>query len=148
MPPACEWVLAPGPAALAALDARAFATPWPAPDFARLLANPAVGAWMLRRNGDEAAYLCFQVSGGEAEIYRIAVAPEHRRAGLARKLLEHFAGWAAGQGAGRVFLEVRRGNHAAIELYRAAGFDTMARRVDYYTAPREDALVMQRGLKG
>jgi ribosomal-protein-alanine N-acetyltransferase len=40
------------------------------------------------------------------------------------------------------FLEVRSGNHAAQSLYEKNGFKAIARRADYYTDPREDAVVM------
>ena len=54
-------------------------------------------------------------------------------------------------GAEQIFLEVRASNVAAIALYESEGFAPVARRVDYYpaprpTAPREDALVMRRAL--
>ena len=51
----------------------------------------------------------------------------------------------------QVFLEVRESNAPAIALYERAGFKPVARRESYYPAgsdghPREDALVMRRGL--
>jgi ribosomal-protein-alanine N-acetyltransferase len=141
-------MLAPPPEALAALDARAFAVPWPAADFARLLANRAVGAWLLRVDGVDSAYLCFQWTAEEAEVYRIAVVPEQRRRGHARLLLDRFAAWALGQQVQRIFLEVRESNLPAVQLYRSAQFAVVARRKGYYTAPPEDALIMEQVLPG
>lgn len=41
-------------------------------------------------------------------------------------------------------LEVRPSNAAAIALYEKHGFAQVGRRKDYYTDPREDALLLTR----
>lgn len=51
------------------------------------------------------------------------VAPEARRAGIGRRLLEAAIAWADGMGAARVTWQTRPGNHAAQALY-----DSLARR--------------------
>ena len=55
-------------------------------------------------------------------IGSMAVAPEHRRRGLATRLLGALRARAADEGAPRVFLEVTLENTGARDLYRAAGF--------------------------
>ena len=45
-----------------------------------------------------------------------------------------------------VLLEVRAGNHAAIRLYRAVGFEATGERLGYY-ANGEDACLMQLRLR-
>ncbi len=44
------------------------------------------------------------------------------------------------------FLEVRSGNLAAQALYEKCGFKAIARRPNYYSDPREDAVVMSLSL--
>jgi ribosomal-protein-alanine N-acetyltransferase len=44
--------------------------------------------------------------------------------------------------ANAAFLEVRSANVAAQTLYQKHGFRAIARRADYYSEPREDAVVM------
>ena len=39
-------------------------------------------------------------------------------------------------------LEVRETNEPAISLYKKHGFETVGKRRDFYTAPKEDALIM------
>jgi ribosomal-protein-alanine N-acetyltransferase len=46
------------------------------------------------------------------------------------------------EGATRATLEVRRSNEAARILYERLGFAVEAIRPDYYTNPREDALIL------
>ena len=51
--------------------------------------------------------------------------------------------WAAGVGASAIRLEVRASNVAALALYRRLGFSTAGVRRAYYSAPVEDALLLQ-----
>ncbi|MBI3993879.1 MAG: GNAT family N-acetyltransferase [Candidatus Lambdaproteobacteria bacterium] len=119
-------------------------SPWDAAAYGRLLANPAVTAWIAQAPaGDDAGLLCTQRVADEGEVYRIGVLPHLRRQGCARALLAAWLAHAAAQGARSVSLEVRAGNRPAIALYRALGFVDVARRQAYYAAPREDALLMR-----
>jgi ribosomal-protein-alanine N-acetyltransferase len=45
-------------------------------------------------------------------------------------------------GTKRIYLEVRESNESALALYQSSGYTVVARRQDYYPAPREDALVL------
>lgn len=132
--------------ALAALHGRCFTTPrpWRAAEFTQLLARDST--FLL---GDASAFLLGQVSGAEAEVLTLAVAPEIRREGKARQLLEAFHEAANRQGAVTTLLEVAAENRAAIALYSAAGYAEIGRRKAYYRAPdgaRSDALVLTRPL--
>jgi ribosomal-protein-alanine N-acetyltransferase len=77
------------------------------------------------------------VAPGEAEILNIAVAPSHRRNGIATALIDSLD-------APEVFLEVRESNEPAQRLYSKLGFRTVGRREQYYDDPEEAALVMRR----
>ena len=80
----------------------------------------------------------------EAELLLVAVAPDARRRGVGKCLIEHFIEEARRRGALRLHLEVRDGNDA-VSLYRAAGFETAGRRRDYYRGPdgyRYDAITL------
>jgi ribosomal protein S18 acetylase RimI-like enzyme len=56
------------------------------------------------------------------ELIGMWVAPAARRKGVGRALIGAVATWARDASKRRVRLEVRRGNSAAFELYRAFGF--------------------------
>ena len=79
----------------------------------------------------------------EAEIITVAVSPAHRRQGIARALMEHMLRLAE-DALASVYLEVRASNTPAIELYRSLGFAGTGVRKNYYTSPREDAVLMMR----
>ncbi len=76
---------------------------------------------------------------GESEILNLAVAPEWRRQGVARTLLQTWLG--SVQGA--VFLEVRASNETARKFYRSVGFEEFIVRPQYYASPPETGIVMK-----
>lgn len=80
---------------------------------------------------------------GVAHVLRLTVAPDRRRRGHGRLLLDHLLAWAAEADAAEVTLEVRHGNVAARALYAAASFVPVGRRPRYY-ADGEDAVLMTR----
>ena len=82
---------------------------------------------------------------GEADITSIAVHPEYRRKGLALKLIEYFIEMIPDD-AESIFLEVRESNAPAIALYEKCGFERLSVRKNFYSQPRESAVVMQKKL--
>ncbi len=94
--------------------------------------------WVVEVDGVVRGWAAVRSLGnGESELLQVEVAEGYRRQALASNLL-------AAALAGTVFLEVREGNAAAIALYSTLGFSVTGRRRDYYSGPREDALVMER----
>jgi ribosomal-protein-alanine N-acetyltransferase len=84
-------------------------------------------------------FLVSRTVRGECEILNLAVSPEFRRQGVARRLIESLrAGFH-----GAIFLEVRESNHDARKFYIHMGFQEIARRSAYYHAPSEAAIVMK-----
>lgn len=76
---------------------------------------------------------------GESEILNLAVAPDCRRQGIARALLET---WLR-EFRGDVFLEVRASNQTAQEFYKSLGFQQLLVRPKYYASPVETGIVMK-----
>jgi ribosomal-protein-alanine N-acetyltransferase len=79
----------------------------------------------------------------EVELESLAVAVAYRRRGLAGALLRAVTAAVTALGAEYLVLEVRASNAAALALYRAVGFQGTGIRRAYYTAPAEDAVLMQ-----
>ena len=78
-----------------------------------------------------------------AELEGLVVEREHRRQGIGAALIDACMAWAANAGASAIRLEVRASNAAAISLYRGLGFSTTGIRRAYYSAPVEDALLLE-----
>ena len=81
---------------------------------------------------------------GCGEITNVAVLPEHRGFGIARRMLEVLIAEAAQQEVAEFTLEVRAGNVPAIRTYEHLGFRTEGVRPGFYEEPKEDALIMWR----
>lgn len=77
-------------------------------------------------------------------VMNVAVAPAHRRHGVASALLERVFEETANDAQRGYTLEVRVSNTAAIALYERFGFRASGVRRGYYTDNREDALIMWR----
>ena len=46
----------------------------------------------------------------------------------------------------KIFLEVRRSNEAAINLYKSEGFEETGIRKGFYEKPREDAILFMKNI--
>ena len=86
-------------------------------------------------------FAAFHLIADEAELRNLAVAPEHRRRGVARALLDEARGRLLNAGVKRVYLEVRASNNPAISLYTSIGYSRLSTRQKYYRDPPEDAYV-------
>jgi [ribosomal protein S18]-alanine N-acetyltransferase len=95
--------------------------------------------------GALSGYACFRVGAGEAELLRVAVAPEARGRGIARRLIAAGFERLRAASVASCFLEVRPGNASALAVYHALGFEPQGRRRAYYR-DGSDALVLRRDL--
>ena len=83
----------------------------------------------------------------EGYISNVAVHPTARRQGLADRLTCELLDRARERSLAFVTLEVRAGNEPAISLYSKHGFLPVGRRKNYYSLPKEDAILMTNILK-
>ena len=109
-----------------------------------MLCNEAADA---TAQGEKAAgFVLARQAADEIELLLIAVDPEHRKKGVGSRLLERFLEVAAQRKASKVFLEMRA-NNPAVSVYRAAGFEQIGQRTNYYrtvTGETIDALTFGR----
>ncbi|MCC6452696.1 MAG: GNAT family N-acetyltransferase, partial [Acidobacteria bacterium] len=83
--------------------------------------------------------------GGTAHLTTIGIAPEHRRRGLAKRLLLHVENALRARSINTLVLEVRVKNTSAQDLYRQKGFYVVQRLNKYYT-DGEDCFLMVKAL--
>ncbi len=81
----------------------------------------------------------------KGHVISIAVTPEHRQHGVGRALLREALRGMPLYGAKECYLEVRRGNTAAVKLYESVGF-RVTRTTHGYYADGENAYQMARKL--
>ncbi len=127
------------------IERLSFPNPWTRGFFERELRNPISYAFVekIEEKGRLrlAGYIVFWIVTDEAHILNIAVDPELRRQGLAKRLLCVALSFMEDRGVDVVHLEVRRSNTPAINLYRRFGFEEVYIRENYYG--NEDAIVMR-----
>jgi [ribosomal protein S18]-alanine N-acetyltransferase len=93
-------------------------------------------------NGNMVGFIFIMLNqNGAGHITTIGVAPEHRRRGLALKLLKHAENALQNRRISMMTLEVRAGNIAAQKLYLGLGYSIVQRLKQYYNNG-EDGLLM------
>ncbi|MDL2260120.1 ribosomal protein S18-alanine N-acetyltransferase [Deltaproteobacteria bacterium OttesenSCG-928-K17] len=128
------------------LEKEAYAQPWTAENFIGEFQRRITLPLGFKNAGQVVAHCFFWLLPPEIHLLNVAVKPEFRRLGLARRLLEAMVVIGRRGGAETVFLEARAGNIAAIRLYESIGFITAGRRPGYYE-DGEDALLMNMEIK-
>jgi ribosomal-protein-alanine N-acetyltransferase len=128
-------------AAIHALQRQLMADPWSSESSRSELAHPDALGWIARRGDSVAGFLLGRKVPGKLEVMAMGVAPDLRRQGIGRALLERAATAARASDCAALVLELRASNVAARALYEAAGFVVAGRRPRYYPGG-EDALLM------
>ena len=126
------------------IHAESFFKGWPATDMEEHIhkdlcfgrGRPLEGFIILRHTADQ------------AEILTLAVAPQFRRQGLAREILDIAETELLELGVDTLFLEVAEDNKPAIEFYKNRNFSPIGKRPAYYRRAmgRVAALTFRKGL--
>ncbi len=135
--------------AILRIESLVFGNPWAPKAYVDEIERPmAVVELAVDPGGLVVGFSCtwHVVAAGETEAHllRIAVDPALQRRGVGRDLLAAVLERASQARATRVLLEVGAANRPARRLYEALGFTEIGRRVGYYKAPPDDAVVMAR----
>lgn len=137
------------------IEKRSFPQAWPYAAFERFLDEPGflVAEATEEADGSNPGEIVGYVVADSVpnhgvsigHVKDLAVAPERRGEGIGRLLLSRALATLATQSVGRVKLEVRESNDAALSLYREFGFEIHHAVPGYYDNG-EDAYVMVREL--
>lgn len=80
------------------------------------------------------------------EIYNIAVRDEAKHQGVGKLMLSAFIKYCKDKELGKIHLEVRESNQAAISFYLKMDFRVVGIRKNFYSFPAENAILMTRYL--
>jgi len=129
----------------AALEKICFSVPWSRAMLEYELHEESA-KWLAAVDGDGhlAGYVGYHQVLDEGSIMNVAVHPDHRRKGIASKLLHNLFSDLTGVSA--VYLEVRDSNEPAQRLYEHFGFKPCGKRRNYYEHPTEDAVIMVKNM--
>ncbi|MET3644900.1 ribosomal protein S18-alanine N-acetyltransferase [Streptococcus gallinaceus] len=117
--------------------------PWNKEQIAADMDQTQTQYFFVEQDGEIVGFLAVQDLAGELEITNIAVKTAYQGQGLAGHLLEQLQ-----MVSGSIFLEVREGNLAARALYQKYSFKQIGLRKNYYRAPVENAVIMERKNEG
>lgn len=132
--------------AIAELEKICFSDPWSENSIASELNNP-LSCWLVAVEGDSlAGYVGSQTVLDGSDMMNIAVAPAHRRKGIAEALVLALCEHLRDRSSVCLLLEVRASNAPAISLYEKLNFVQIGRRKNYYRNPKEDALILRKEL--
>lgn len=115
--------------------------------FEYLLNEPRTLSYRMVTPLDEIVGFVFVMvnENNAAHLTTIGVAPEHRRRGIAERLLQHVEAALKVREVGTILLEVRIGNESAQNLYRRSGY-TIVQRISKYYNNGEDCFLMMKSL--
>ena len=125
-----------------AIERRAFPAPWSLAMFVLELSKPAGVCLAAVGEGSVVGYLVCSRYADVWHLMNVAVAPEARRRGIARTLMDELLAKLPPKA--QITLEVRRSNEAALAMYDSLGFRAAGVRPRYYQDNGEDALIMWR----
>ena len=128
---------------IAELEKICFAEPWSENSLREELNNPDAYFLTALSDGEVLGYAGMHLSFGDGYVDNIAVFPEFRGKHVGEMLTSALAEKAAQEGR-FITLEVRESNVPAIRLYEKLGFVPAGKRKNFYTAPREDAVIYTR----
>ncbi|MGF7146049.1 ribosomal-protein-alanine N-acetyltransferase [Anaerotaenia torta] len=124
------------------IEEETFSDPWSREDFQNALLDEKNEYLVAEAGGRIAGYCGFWGVVGEGDIFNVAVKKEFRRQHIGERMLKELIGRGIARGITSFTLEVRSSNEAAIRLYETLGFTKSGLRRDFYSKPREDAVIM------
>ena len=131
-------------AQVAELEKICFSDPWSEKSVASELSNP-LSCWLVaEEDGQVAGYVGSQTVIDESDMMNVAVHPDHRRKGIAEKLVVELVEALKKRESHCLTLEVRASNEPAKALYEKLGFVRVGLRKNYYRNPKEDALILRK----
>jgi ribosomal-protein-alanine N-acetyltransferase len=130
----------------AELEQVCFSRPWSKRELSASAGHPCAVYLAALDGGEVIGYAGMYVAAEAAEINNIAVFPEYRRRGAATALINGLVDACKERGVKKLSLDVRESNTAALCLYEKNGFFRVGKRRGYYTAPKEDAVLLDKDI--
>ncbi|HWT26496.1 MAG TPA: ribosomal protein S18-alanine N-acetyltransferase [Mobilitalea sp.] len=127
---------------ICAIEQETFSDPWSREDFWKSFQDTGNNYLVVEDQGEIVGYCGYWGIAGEGDIYNVAVKKEYRQKHIGYFMLSKLIEQAQARDITSLTLEVRKSNVAAIGLYEKLGFVSAGIRKDFYTKPKEDAVIM------
>ena len=131
------------------LEKEIFRCPWSKRQIFRILTEDKLAFPLIAEVYNKVVGYAFAwIIYDEVHIGNLAVKEGYRRMKIGTRLINYLISEASRKGGKFFYLEVRRSNEPAINLYEKFGFIPLSIRKKYYTDNDEDAVVMGKSLDG
>lgn len=126
---------------IAKIEAACFSSPWSEQAILDSFNNSTFFA-VVKTDNQIIGYGGVQTVLDEGYITNIAVLENYRKSGVGKKIMSRLIEYANDKNLSFLSLEVRVSNTPAIKLYKSFGFLEAGIRRNFYTLPKEDAIIL------
>ena len=124
------------------IETECFSHPWSRQSLEEEL-NNETSLFLVAKEGNEViGYIGMSIVIDEGYIFNVAVREMYRKKGVATALINELVTYGKKNNFSFITLEVRESNLPAISLYSKFGFIKAGERKDYYSNPKENAILM------
>lgn len=124
------------------IETECFSHPWSKQSIENELNNDTSLFWVATENNDVIGYIGMSIVIDEGYIFNVAVSKNSRKKGVATALINELVTYGKKNNFSFITLEVRESNEPARSLYSKFGFIKVGERKDYYSDPKENAVLM------
>ena len=124
------------------IETECFSHPWSKQSLENELNNDTSLFWVATENNDVIGYIGMSVVIDEGYIFNVAVSETYRKKGVGSALINEIVTYGKKNNLCFITLEVRESNMNAQSLYSKFGFIKVGERKNYYSEPKENAILL------
>lgn len=128
------------------IETECFSHPWSKQSLEEELNNETSLFLVAKEENEVIGYIGMSIVIDEGYIFNVAVRESYRNNGVATALINELVTYGKKNNFSFITLEVRESNMPAISLYSKFGFIKAGERKDYYSNPKENAILMTKYL--
>ena len=128
------------------IETECFSHPWSKQSLEEEMNNETSLFLVAKEENEVIGYIGMSIVIDEGYIFNVAVRENHRNKGVATALINELVTYGKKNNFSFITLEVRESNLPAISLYSKFGFNKAGERKDYYSNPKENAILMTKYL--
>ena len=128
------------------IETECFSHPWSKQSLEEELNNETSLFLVAKEENEVIGYIGMSIVIDEGYIFNVAVREKYRNKGVATALINELVTYGKKNNFSFITLEVRESNLPAISLYSKLGFIKAGERKDYYSNPKETAILLTKYL--
>lgn len=128
------------------IETECFSHPWSKQSLEEELNNETSLFLVAKEENEVIGYIGMSIVIDEGYIFNVAVREKYRNNGIATALINELVTYGKKNNFSFITLEVRESNLPAISLYSKFGFIKAGERKDYYSNPKENAILLTKYL--